>query len=98
MLDFSNASNRRVAGEFLQELLHKPLDYELNEHENKVVIGVGSCYSNILTRRYAAPTNLERLLAANLKVLTENGRLVKVVINWPKGNLKLSLYSPVSYP
>ncbi|CAH9070046.1 unnamed protein product [Cuscuta epithymum] len=41
MLDFSDSSNRRVAGEFLQELLHKPLDYELDEHEAEVVIGDG---------------------------------------------------------
>nr|GLL30464.1 telomere repeat-binding factor 1-like [Ipomoea trifida]GLL34140.1 telomere repeat-binding factor 1-like [Ipomoea trifida] len=31
-----------------------------------------------IEEHYAAPANLERLLAANLKVLTENGRVVKV--------------------
>lgn len=32
-----------------------------------------------LKERYVAPLNFERLLAANLKVLTEKGRLIKVI-------------------
>ncbi|KAL3526892.1 hypothetical protein ACH5RR_011548 [Cinchona calisaya] len=31
-----------------------------------------------IEERYSAPPNFERLLAANLKLLTENGRLIKV--------------------
>nr|GMC65379.1 single myb histone 6-like [Ipomoea batatas] len=37
-----------------------------------------SLISLYIEEHYAAPANLERLLAANLKVLTENGRVVKV--------------------
>ncbi|KAM7523857.1 hypothetical protein LguiA_013759 [Lonicera macranthoides] len=41
MLDFSDSTNRRVAGAFVQELLHRPLDYELVDEKTKVVIGDG---------------------------------------------------------
>ncbi|XP_049384104.1 telomere repeat-binding factor 1-like isoform X2 [Solanum stenotomum] len=34
--------------------------------------------SSYIEERYVAPLNFERLLAANLKVLTEKGRLIKV--------------------
>lgn len=41
MLDFSDVSNRKVASEFVQALLHTPLDHELDENGNEVVIGDG---------------------------------------------------------
>ncbi|KAL3838711.1 hypothetical protein ACJIZ3_023302 [Penstemon smallii] len=41
MLDFSDASNRKEAGEFLQHLLHIPLDHELDDNGNEVVMGDG---------------------------------------------------------
>lgn len=41
MLDFSDSTNRRVASSFVQELLHRPLEYEVDENGNKVVIGDG---------------------------------------------------------
>ncbi|KAL6507656.1 hypothetical protein OROGR_023851 [Orobanche gracilis] len=41
MLDFSDASNRKVASEFVQSLLHKALDHELDCDGNEVVIGDG---------------------------------------------------------
>ncbi|KAB1211329.1 Condensin complex subunit 3 [Morella rubra] len=41
MLDFSDATNRKVAGAFVQELLHKPLEHELDDDENIIVIGDG---------------------------------------------------------
>ncbi|XP_042970311.1 condensin complex subunit 3 [Carya illinoinensis] len=41
MLDFSDATNRKVAGTFVQELLHKPLEHELDDDGNIVVIGDG---------------------------------------------------------
>ncbi|KAF7129005.1 hypothetical protein RHSIM_Rhsim10G0178300 [Rhododendron simsii] len=41
MLDFSDSTNRRVASSFMQELLHRPLEYEIDENGNKVVIGDG---------------------------------------------------------
>ncbi|KAL6537705.1 hypothetical protein OROHE_012332 [Orobanche hederae] len=41
ILDFSDASNRKVASEFVQGLLHKALDHELDCNGNEVVIGDG---------------------------------------------------------
>ncbi|KAK9272196.1 hypothetical protein L1049_002567 [Liquidambar formosana] len=41
MLDFSDATNRKVASAFLQELLHRPLEHEVDESGNMVLIGDG---------------------------------------------------------
>ncbi|KAL9261771.1 Condensin complex subunit 3-like protein [Drosera capensis] len=41
MLDFSDATNRRVAGAFVQDLLMRPLEYELDHDGNMIVIGDG---------------------------------------------------------
>lgn len=41
MLDFSDVSNRKVASEFFQVLLHKALDHDLDENGNEVIIGDG---------------------------------------------------------
>ncbi|KAF6150814.1 hypothetical protein GIB67_020897 [Kingdonia uniflora] len=41
MLDFSDASNRKVASAFVHELLHRPLEDEVDEDGNKVIIGDG---------------------------------------------------------
>lgn len=41
MLDFSDATNRKVASAFVQELLHQPLDHEVDDDGNMVVIGDG---------------------------------------------------------
>ncbi|KAK3218552.1 hypothetical protein Dsin_012522 [Dipteronia sinensis] len=41
MLDFSDTSIRKVASEFVQDLLHRPLEYEVDDEGNKVVIGDG---------------------------------------------------------
>ncbi|GER47076.1 condensin complex subunit [Striga asiatica] len=41
MLDFSDASNRKVAGEFVQSLLYKALDHEIDDNGTEVVIGDG---------------------------------------------------------
>ncbi|KAH6796928.1 ARM repeat superfamily protein [Perilla frutescens var. hirtella] len=41
MLDFSDVSNRKVASGFVQVLLHKALDHELDENGNEVIIGDG---------------------------------------------------------
>lgn len=40
-LDYSDATNRKVAAEFIQELLHQPLDEEIDENGNEVFIGDG---------------------------------------------------------
>ena len=41
MLDFSDATIRKVASSFVQELLHRPLEHEVDDEGNKVVIGDG---------------------------------------------------------
>ncbi|XP_031115057.1 telomere repeat-binding factor 1-like [Ipomoea triloba] len=66
----------------------------------------GSSRSSIslyIEEHYAAPPNLERLLAANLKVLTENGRLVKVKHQYriPPSRVQLSInvkVEPSTFP
>ncbi|KAJ0987235.1 hypothetical protein J5N97_005591 [Dioscorea zingiberensis] len=41
MLDFSDTSNRKVASAFVHELLLRPLEYEIDDDGNKVIIGDG---------------------------------------------------------
>ncbi|XP_062093114.1 uncharacterized protein LOC133798691 [Humulus lupulus] len=41
MLDFSDSTNRKVASEFVMELLHKPFDHEKDDDGNTVVLGDG---------------------------------------------------------
>ncbi|KAJ7964464.1 Condensin complex subunit 3 [Quillaja saponaria] len=41
MLDFSDATNRKFASTFVQELLRKPLEHEVDNDGNMVVIGDG---------------------------------------------------------
>ncbi|KAD7478499.1 hypothetical protein E3N88_01635 [Mikania micrantha] len=41
MLDFSDASNRKVAAVFVIELLNSPLQHEVDDDGNKVIIGDG---------------------------------------------------------
>ncbi|KAI4307664.1 hypothetical protein L6164_030829 [Bauhinia variegata] len=41
MFDFSDATNRKVASAFLQELMRKPLEHEVDNDGNVVVIGDG---------------------------------------------------------
>ncbi|XP_010271343.1 PREDICTED: condensin complex subunit 3 [Nelumbo nucifera] len=41
MLDFSDATNRKVASSFVQELLHRPIEHEVDDDGNKVIIGDG---------------------------------------------------------
>ncbi|CAN0913823.1 Condensin complex subunit 3 [Linum grandiflorum] len=41
MVDFSDSTCRKVASAFLQNLLHRPLDFETDETGNEVVIGDG---------------------------------------------------------
>ncbi|KAK8569245.1 hypothetical protein V6N12_007777 [Hibiscus sabdariffa] len=41
MLDFSDATIRKIAGCFVQDLLHRPLEHEVDDEGNKVVIGDG---------------------------------------------------------
>lgn len=41
MLDFSDATYRKVASTFVQELLNKPFDHEVDEDGNVILIGDG---------------------------------------------------------
>ena len=41
MLDFSDSTNRKVASEFVLELLHRPFDHEWDDVGNMVVLGDG---------------------------------------------------------
>ncbi|KAI3964221.1 hypothetical protein MKW92_011255 [Papaver armeniacum] len=41
MLDYSETTNRKVASAFVQELLHMPLEHEVDEDGEKVIIGDG---------------------------------------------------------
>ncbi|CAI0548280.1 unnamed protein product [Linum tenue] len=41
MLDFSDSTSRKIAGAFLQDLLRRPLDFEIDETGIEVVIGDG---------------------------------------------------------
>lgn len=41
MLNFSDMTNRKVASEFVNELLLMPLEFEVDEDGNKIVIGDG---------------------------------------------------------
>ncbi|WOL13772.1 condensin complex subunit 3 isoform X1 [Canna indica] len=41
MLDFSDITNQKVASEFVHELLLRPLEYDVDEDGNKIVIGDG---------------------------------------------------------
>lgn len=41
MIDFSDTSNRKAAGAFIQELLEMPPEHEVDDDGNEVVIGDG---------------------------------------------------------
>ncbi|XP_059623216.1 uncharacterized protein LOC132266380 [Cornus florida] len=41
MLDFSDATNWKVASAFVKELLHRPIDIEMDDNGNQVIIGDG---------------------------------------------------------
>nr|XP_009417689.1 PREDICTED: condensin complex subunit 3 isoform X1 [Musa acuminata subsp. malaccensis] len=41
MLDYSDVANRKVASEFVNELLLRPLEHEVDDDGNKIVIGDG---------------------------------------------------------
>lgn len=41
MLDFSDTTNRKVASSFIHELLFRPLEYEVDDDGNKIIIGDG---------------------------------------------------------
>lgn len=81
MLDFSDATCRKVAGAFVQELLHKPLDHETDDEGNIIVIGDGinlggdrewvDAVSSLAIKVHAADGEFEEVV---LRVLEELAR------------------------
>lgn len=81
MLDFSDATNRKVASAFLQELLHRPLEHELDDEGNKVIIGDGinlggerdwACAVSQLARKvHAASGEFEEVMLGVIEELAQ---------------------------
>ncbi|KAI8017905.1 Condensin complex subunit 3 [Camellia lanceoleosa] len=81
MLDFSDVANWKVASSFVQELLQRPLEHEVDENGNKVVIGDGinlggdrdwaEAVSGLARKVYAASGEFEEVV---LRVLEELAR------------------------
>ncbi|CAL5371577.1 unnamed protein product [Camellia sinensis] len=81
MLDFSDVANWKVASSFVQELLQRPLEHEVDENSNKVVIGDGinlggdrdwaEAVSGLARKVYAASGEFEEVV---LRVLEELAR------------------------
>ena len=79
MFDFSDATNRKVAGAFLQELMRKPLEHELDSEGNVVVIGDGlnfggdndwaDAVARLARKVHAAPGEFEEVVLAVIEEL-----------------------------
>lgn len=79
MLDFSDATIRKVASAFVQDLLHRPLDYEVDDDGNKVVIGDGinlggdkdwaDAVSRLARKVHAATGEFEEIMTGAVKEL-----------------------------
>lgn len=79
MLDFSDATIRKVASAFVQNLLHRPLDYEVDDDGNKVVIGDGinlggdkdwaDAVSRLARKVHAATDEFEEIMTSAVKEL-----------------------------
>ena len=81
MLVFSDATNRKVASGFVQELLRKPIEYEVDEDGNKVVMGDGvnlggdrewaDVVSGLVGKVYAAVGEFEEVLLGVVEELAQ---------------------------
>lgn len=81
MLDFSDVTIRKVAGAFVQDLLHRPLEYEMVDEGNKVVIGDGinlggdkdwaDAVSRLATKVHAAAGEFEEVILEVVKKLAQ---------------------------
>ena len=81
MLDFSDATIRKVASAFVQDLLHRPLEYEVDDDGNKVVIGDGinlggdkdwaDAVSRLARTVHAAAGELEEVILDVVKELAQ---------------------------
>ncbi|KAF7816323.1 condensin complex subunit 3 [Senna tora] len=81
MFDFSDATNRRVASAFLQELMRKPLEHEDDEEGNVIVIGDGlnfggdndwaEAIARLARKVHAAPGEFEEVVLAIIEELAQ---------------------------
>ncbi|XP_010528558.1 PREDICTED: condensin complex subunit 3 [Tarenaya hassleriana] len=79
LLDFSDATFRKTASSFVQELLRRPLEQELDEDGNQIVIGDGinlggdkdwaDAVSKLVKKVHAAPGELEEVILGVLEEL-----------------------------
>ncbi|XP_052197858.1 uncharacterized protein LOC127804849 isoform X2 [Diospyros lotus] len=79
MLDYTDATNWKVASKFVQVLLQRPLDCEVDEHGHKVVIGDGinlggeknwaDAVSQLARKVYAASGEFEEVVLGVLEEL-----------------------------
>ena len=81
MLDFSDATNRKVASTLVQELLHKPPEHEVDDDGNMVVIGDGinlggdrewaDAVSGLAKKVHAANGEFEQILLGVVEELAQ---------------------------
>ncbi|KAJ8763073.1 hypothetical protein K2173_023278 [Erythroxylum novogranatense] len=81
MLDFSDFTSRKVASAFVQDLLLKSLDYEVDEEGNAVVIGDGinlggdrdwaQAVSNLARKVHAATGEFEEVIIGVIEGLAQ---------------------------
>ncbi|PSS26776.1 Condensin complex subunit 3 like [Actinidia chinensis var. chinensis] len=79
MLDFSDVTNRKIGGSFVQELMQRLLEHEVDENGNKVVIGDGinvggerdwaDAVSQLARRVHAASGEFEEVVLGFLQEL-----------------------------
>ncbi|KAI0516305.1 hypothetical protein KFK09_008977 [Dendrobium nobile] len=81
MLDFSDSTNRKVASSFVQELLLRPLECDVDDDGNKIVMGDGvslggdrhwsSAVAELARKVYAAAGEFEASVSSVLKELIQ---------------------------
>lgn len=81
MLDFSDSTNRKVASSFVQELLLRPLEFDVDEDGNKIVMGDGislggdrhwaRAVAELARKVYAAAGEFEASVSSALKELAQ---------------------------
>ena len=72
LLDFSDATIRRIASKFVQDLLRRPFEYEMDNDGNKLVIGDGinlggdrdwaNAVAGLIKKLYAADGEFEEVV------------------------------------
>ncbi|XP_042473762.1 condensin complex subunit 3-like isoform X1 [Zingiber officinale] len=93
MLDFSDLTNRKVASEFVNELLLTPLEFEVDEDGNKIVIGDGislggdkewaRAVAELAKKVHASVGEFEAVITGVIKVLAQPCRdRTADFINW----------------